>query len=223
MNNLVRWNTDFTTTVFSNSEILTNVIDLEIYFSCRTDDVVIQNIGFERIKFLINELSNGCLLMNRKYKHFKLFSKSFDNNIITLPTEPDDQVLLWCLYKKIDKILENNFILAEMRLSSLMGEGVQYSYDGETNGVEALDDKWESGGTQFDFWWNRSDTATYDLISDSAKKTIYTGKVSWQELNLDWQTEEEFMKGIKNNKQQQAKIIKPKKFQIKVLDGRNEG
>lgn len=222
MNNLVRWNTNFTTTVFSNSEILTNVVDLEIYFSCRTDDVVIQNIGFERIKFLVNELGNGCLLMNKKYKHFKLFSKSFDNNIITLPTEPDDQVLLWCLYKKIDKILENNFILAELRLSSLMGEDVQYSYDGETNGIEALDDKWEYEKTQFDFWWNRSDTATYDIISDTVKKTIYTGKVNWQELNLDWQTEEEFMKGIKNNKQQ-AKIIKPKKFQIKVLDGRNEG
>ena len=58
MNNTIKWATHFTTTVFSNSEILTNIIDLEIYFSCRTDDVVIQNIGLERLKYLFNELSN---------------------------------------------------------------------------------------------------------------------------------------------------------------------
>lgn len=220
MNNTIKWATHFTTTVFSNSEILTNIIDLEIYFSCRTDDVVIQNIGFERLKYLFNELSNASLLMNSKHKMFKSLVKSFDNNILTLPTEPDDQLLLWCLFKKIDKILDNNFILSEMKLASLLGENVQYTYNGETNGIEALDDKWVYDHKQFDFWWNRSDTATYDLINDPVKKTIYTGKINWQELNLDWQTEDEFMKKIKTSKQE-AKIIKPKKFQIKVLDGKN--
>lgn len=221
MNNLVKWSTHFTTTVFTGSEILTNIIDLEIYFYCKSDDVVIQNIGFERIKYLTNDLANASLLMNSKNKMFKSLVKTFENNIITLPTEPDDQVLLWCLFKKINKILEDNFILAEIKLSSLLGENVQYSYDGETNGIELLDDKWEYDKRQFDFWWNRSDTSTYDLVNDTVKKTIYTGKNHWDDINLNWQTEAEFMKGIKNNKQQ-AKIIKPKKFQIKVLDGKNE-
>ena len=121
-------------------------------------------------------------------------------------------------YRK--EILDNNFILSEMKLASLLGENVQYTYNGETNGIEALDDKWVYDHKQFDFWWNRSDTATYDLINDPVKKTIYTGKINWQELNLDWQTEDEFMKKIKTSKHE-AKIIKPKKFQIKVLDGKN--
>ena len=222
MNNLVKWQCEFSATVVSNKEIIPNYFSVEIFFSSLTDDVIIQNIGFERIKYFMYELVQHSVIINRSNnKILKNLIKYIDTNIITLPTDPDDQVLLWCLYKKINKILEANFNLQEMKLASIIGENVQYHYNGDTNGIEGLDATWTDGKNNYDFWYNRSDTATYeDLISDNRTKKLYTGKQDWSELNLDWQTETEFLAKIKKAKTQQAKIIKPKKFQIKVLDGK---
>jgi hypothetical protein len=221
MNNLVKWQCEFSVTVLANKELIPNYISCEIYFSSHTEDVIIQNIGFERIKYFMYELAQHSVIVSKSNKLCKNFIKNLESNIIALPIDPDDQVLLWCLYKKLDKILGGNFNIENMTLQSAIGENVQYHYDGSTNGIEGLDDKWTDGHSKYDFWYNRSDTATYDyIISDHKTKKIYTGKQDWDEINLGWQTETEFLAKIKKNKTQQAKIIKPKKFQIKVLDGK---
>jgi hypothetical protein len=221
MNNLVKWQCEFSATVLSNKEIIPNFFQAEIYFSSVTDDVIIQNIGFERIKYFIHELVQHSVIISRSNnKILKNLIKHVDSNIITLPTDPDDQVLLWILFKKLNKILGGNFLLQEMRLSSIIGENVQYHYNGDTAGIEGLDDNWTDGKNTYPFWYNRPDMATYDdLISDQKTKKLYTGKQDWTEVNLDWQTEGQFLAKIKKAKSQ-AKIIKPKKFQIKVLDGK---
>jgi len=219
LNNLVKWKCDFAATIISNREIIPNFFDIEIYFSSLTDDVIIQNIGFERLKYFMYELIQTSIIMNRNGKLFKNLIKNLDSNVITLPTDPDDQILLWCLFKKLKKILNNNFVIQEMRLQSSEGEQVQYHYNGDTSGIESLDDKWTDGHDTYEFWYNRGDLATYDnLIIDKQSKKLYTGRNTWEGLNLDWQTELEFVQKMKKNK---AKIIKPRKFQIKVLDGKN--
>lgn len=222
MNNLVKWQCEFSATVVSNKEIIPNYFSVEVYFSSLTDDVIIQNIGFERIKYFMYELAQHSIIISRSNtKILKSLTKYIESNIITLPTEPDDQVFLWCMYKKLNKILDGNFNLQEMKLASIIGENVQYHYNGNTNGIESLDDTWTDGKDVYQFWYNRADMATYDnIISDHKTKKLYTGKQDWTDLNLDWQTENEFLAKIKKAKTQQAKIIKPKKFQIKVLDGK---
>jgi hypothetical protein len=222
MNNLVKWQCDFAATVISNREIIPNFFELEIYFSSMTDDVIIQNIGFERLKYFMYELAQTSVITSRHNKLLKNLIKNIDSNIITLPTDPDDQVLLWCIFKKLRKILGANFILQEMRLQSAVGEQVQYHYNGDTHGIEGLDDQWTDGKGTYDFWYNRGDLSTYDdLISDKTGIKLYTGKQTWSDLNLDWQTEDEFVQKMKKDKKNKAKIIKPKKFQIRVLDGKN--
>jgi len=90
-------------------------------------------------------------------------------------------------------------------LSSWQGDGITYSVDKDSKELILLDrPNWFSKKYEnFDPWWLRPDTATYDKETD---KGIYTGHFSWtnQQIPVDKRHEEH------------AKIFE---FNPKVLDG----
>jgi len=223
MSNIVKWDCDFSATLISNNEIISNSFNLEIDFNCLVDDDMIQIIGFERLKYFVYDILHNSVMLARNHKLFKQFVKTIISNIVTFPFDPDDQIILWCIYKKLTKILDKNFVINELRIKSILGDRIQYSFDGNNNGIEYLDDKWSDSKISYDYWYNRSDMSTYDLmVLDKKIRKLYTGRETWEGLNLEWQTETEFVKKMKKTAKQEAKIIRPKKFQIQIIDGKNE-
>ena len=93
-----------------------------------------------------------------------------------------------------------------MELSSWQGDGITYAVDKDGKELLLLDvDDWFSEQYKnFDPWWLRSDTATYDRETD---KGIYTGHFSWNVRQP---------KAENKKHDQNAKIFE---FRPEVLDG----
>ena len=105
---------------------------------------------------------------------------------------------------KANAILDSVITVNVLELSSWQGDGITYSVDKNSKELVLLDTKdWFSKKYEnFDPWWLRSDTATYDEELD---KGIYTGHFSWNnKISVD--------KDHNNH----AKIFE---FNPKVLDG----
>ena len=106
---------------------------------------------------------------------------------------------------KANSILNGQILVNKLELSSWQGDGITYTVDKDSKELLLLDtpnwfsDKYKN----FDPWWLRADTATYDRELD---KGIYTGHFSWNEKE----------KPVDKSHENHAKIFE---FNPKVLDG----
>ena len=106
---------------------------------------------------------------------------------------------------KANSILDSKIVINYIELSSWQGDGITYKVDKDSKELILLDrpDWFSEKFNQFDPWWLRPDTATYDEELD---KGIYTGHFSWNNQKIPVDTKHEY----------HAKIFE---FQPKVLDG----
>ena len=106
---------------------------------------------------------------------------------------------------KANSILDGKIMVTKLELSSWQGDGITYSVDKDSKELLLLDtpnwftDKYKN----FDPWWLRADTATYDQELD---KGIYTGHFSWHTDKIP----------VDKKHEDHAKIFE---FNAKVLDG----
>ena len=107
---------------------------------------------------------------------------------------------------KTNSILESKITVNKLELSSWQGDGITYSVDKDGKELLLLDvEDWFSDTYKnFDPWWLRSDTATYDKELD---KGIYTGHFSWNNRSP---------KAENKKHDENAKIFE---FRPEVLDG----
>jgi hypothetical protein len=108
-------------------------------------------------------------------------------------------------YCKANSILDSKIIIEKIALSSWQGDGITYTVDKDSRELILLDrpDWFSEEYSQFDPWWLRPDTATYDEELD---KGIYTGHFSWTNQRIV----------VDKQHQEHAKIFE---FNPKVLDG----
>ena len=210
------WNTQFLSTIIIEQELMPNLYNVSVTFDCEVDDFCLQNIGFERIKYFFNSLLRDTVIASKHNKATKSMMKSFNINWMLLPSEPNDQMVLWCLYHKLSSVLEKNFEILDMSIDSRQGDNISYHYDGES--LEMDIDPWLVNNKKIKPWWERPDQALYDATFSPTKDKveIYYGQSSWEDIGLGWVTEKDLKKS--NPK---GKVVKPKKFQLKVVDGKN--
>lgn len=220
--NVLEWKTSFQSTLFSFGELIPNLYNVSVGFDCLSSDICIQNIGFERIRFMFRNLIDHSVIANKQDKQIKkLVSMLPENTWLLLPGDANDQLLLWCLYHKLSAILGEHFSIHHMTIDSSYGDNVIFTYDGtpvsEANdsGTE-LNHQWEvEPGTIIPHWWARNDLSLYDSVVKTADGLqAYIGPSTWEDVGLKWIT----MKDI-SQKEKKAKIIKPKRFKLKVVDG----
>ena len=106
---------------------------------------------------------------------------------------------------KANSILDGKILVTKLEMSSWQGDGITYSVDKDSKELLLLDTPhWFSKKYQnFDPWWLRADTATYDQELD---KGIYTGHFSWHNQKIP----------VDKKHEDHAKIFE---FNPKVLDG----
>jgi hypothetical protein len=107
---------------------------------------------------------------------------------------------------KANAILDSKMTINFVELSSWQGDGITYTVDKDSKELILLDapDWFSDKYSNFDPWWLRPDTATYD---EEFEKGIYTGHFSWgtsRQIPVD------------NKHEDHAKIFK---FDPKVLNG----
>ena len=205
MPNTFTWNTKFKSIIIVDGELFQNEYFGKLYITPYTANLKEQTTYFERLKHLFEQVFANTLTTWRDEPLYSLLKESSTNRFIELPKPPYDQIMAAVCFCKANSILDGKILVTKLEMSSWQGDGITYSVDKDSKELLLLDTPhWFSKKYQnFDPWWLRADTATYDQELD---KGIYTGHFSWhnQKISVDKKHEDH------------AKIFE---FNPKVLDG----
>ena len=205
MSNTFSWKTTFKSIIIVDGELFSNEYSVNISLTPHTANLKEQTEYFERLKNLFEMVFANTITTWREEKLYHTLSKTSNNRFIELPKPPYDQIMAAVCFCKSNAILDSVITVNKLELSSWQGDGITYTVDKDSKELLLLDTpNWFSKNYEnFDPWWLRADTATYDRELD---KGIYTGHFSWQTKN----------NSVDKNHENHAKIFE---FNPKVLDG----
>jgi hypothetical protein len=179
--NFFSWKGHFDATVVVDDVVYPNRYNLEISFIPKSKEISQQNIGFDKIKYLVERLCENSVVFSPTNKTESIWFKMPVNKIL-LPGAPYDQLLAVTLYQKIESIAGKYFYFGNITVDSKLGDSVKYTIDSNSyenkhlQVTDWIDDKIVP-------WWLRDDTATFDQRIDA--KTIWTGAASWKDLGYE--------------------------------------
>ncbi len=205
MSNTFTWKTKFKSIIIVDGELFSNEYKLNISLTPYTADLKEQTTYFERLKNLFEQVFANTITTWRDEPLYQNLRTATTNRFIQLPKPPYDQIMAAVCFCKANSILDSKIVINYIELSSWQGDGITYKVDKDSKELILLDrpDWFSEKFNQFDPWWLRPDTATYDEEFD---KGIYTGHFSWDNQKIPVDTKHEY----------HAKIFE---FQPKVLDG----
>lgn len=181
MNVTLEWSTTFLAIAVHNGMIFPNVYNVNLAFLTQTNDNREQNVAFERMKFMFREMfENGIFVSSTSPLLEPLFQLS-PGKMVVLPEEAFDQIISMAILCKINAVMEGKIILEEVKLSSVAGDNVWYSFDIEDDmgmfaAVPTKNKKFNKGKP----WWHRNDIMTFDA---KGKFEI----ANWSDVGLTWE------------------------------------
>ena len=202
------WSTGFKSIIIVDGELFNNDYTIKLHITPITTNLQQQGDFFERLKMLFENVLNNTVVASKDEKLYKLLEKESNNRFIQLPKQPYDQLMAAVCFTKSNAVMQGKILINELELSSYQGDGITYRIVKEGPEIELLDvDNWfPTKYNNFDPWWLRSDTATYDKILD---KGIYTG-------HYRWHNQDPIIDAVDKDSANHAKIFE---FNPKVLDG----
>ena len=207
MSNTFTWKTKFKSIIIVDGELFANEYKLNISLTPHTASLKEQTEYFDRLKHLFDLVLGNTITTWREEKLFHTLRKSSNNRFVELPKPPYDQIMAAVCFCKANAVLDSVITVNKLELSSWQGDGITYSVDKDSTELLLLDtnDWFSEKYKEFDPWWLRSDTATYDQEFD---KGIYTGHFSWNNNKP--------IKAENKKHEENAKIFE---FSPKVIDG----
>ena len=205
MSNTFTWKTKFKSIIIVDGELFSNEYKLNVSITPHTADLKEQTAYFDRLKNLFEQIFANTITTWRDEPLYQILKTKTNNRFIELPKPPYDQIMAAVCFCKANSILDSKIVVNYIELSSWQGDGITYKVDKDSKELILLDrpDWFSAKFSNFDPWWLRADTATYDEELD---KGIYTGHFSWNNQNIPVDKQHEY----------HAKIFE---FQPKVLDG----
>lgn len=169
--------------IFIDNALVINTFTIKIGFLPTVENRILNSIAFEKIEMFFDLFVQNAIMIDKKnQQEFKNIFK-IENNLISTPGMPNDQVVGSLLYLKLSSIVGSDLDIEYLTLSSELGKNITYTFDMDSPELEVLipdkNDWWEEN-VDFMPWWHRSDTATYDMILD--ENDIYQGDISWSEF-----------------------------------------
>ena len=205
MSNTFSWKTKFKSIIIVDGELFSNEYRIKISLTPHTPDLKEQTNYFERLKNLFEQVFANTITTWRDEPLYDTLKTSTTNRFIELPKPPYDQIMAAVCFCKANSVLDSVITINNIELSSWQGDGITYKVDKDSKELILLDrpDWFSAKFSNFDPWWLRADTATYDRELD---KGIYTGHFSWNTHEIPVDKKHEY----------HAKLFE---FQPKVLDG----
>jgi|TARA_B100000085_G_scaffold269256_1_gene280511 hypothetical protein len=205
MANTFTWRTKYKSIIIVDGELFQNEYSVKLHLTPYTADLQEQTKYFDRLKNLFEQIFANTITTWRQEPLYHLLKESSSNRFIELPKPPYDQIMAAVNFCKANTIMDGKILINKLELSSWQGDGITYSVDKDSKELLLLDTaNWFSEKfANFDPWWLRPDTATYDQELD---KGIYTGHFSWTKNKIP----------VDKRHEDHAKIFE---FNPKVLDG----
>jgi hypothetical protein len=141
-----------------------------------TSDNLEQTVALERLKYVLHQRMQHSVFVDGQEKTAikKLIAAGV--RVIPLPEKPVDQVVGMMLYCKLDAVMDGRIQVAQLRLSSELGDNVTYLQ----SSLESLGPFAASG------WWNDSDPVFADSNTRSEKIVSLNQSDTWAGLDLNW-------------------------------------
>jgi hypothetical protein len=174
MNVRLQYNIDFTSINILDNRIYPNNYTCKLSMLTASDDSYIQNISFERVKFIFREIFHHGIMINVTHTKLKNFMEMSPEKMIVLPDDPYDQVIGMIIFSKLNAIMDGNMILEELAISSGEGDNIIYIVD-ESDSFGPI----TTHKKQMTPWWCRSDLSTLDT-----KKPMM--HVQWSDIDMGW-------------------------------------
>lgn len=178
--NSFKWSTTFNAMIVVDGELFTNTYDVDIGMLPLTPDLQEQSMFFDRLKIFFELVLSNSIFAWRDEPLYEILKDETNNRFVELPKQPFDQVTTAVIFSKLNAILEGKILIESLELSSYQGDNIRYSVDTDSDEHSLLlvDNWFSSEYNNFDPWWLRADTATYDEELDNG---IYTGHFKWFE------------------------------------------
>jgi hypothetical protein len=179
MNAKIGCDLEFSAIIVNDDKIYPNNFKLSLNLITATEDNYQQNVAYQRIMFLIEEIVNNSIIVTTENPILEDITDIFNNNhFMILPDEPYDQVLGYILFNKISAIMEERLIIDNLIISSNLNN-IKYTID-EFN-------EFEEDEELIEHWWDRSD------ISCSDDPNEIECNISWEDIDMEWEepTDEE--------------------------------
>lgn len=192
--------------VFIDHALIINTFSIKIGFLPTVENRILNSIAFEKIEMFFELfVKNSIIIDKQNHQEFKNITK-IENNVVSTPGMPNDQVVGSLFYLKLISIVGSDLDIQYLKLSSDLGKNIVYTFDYDSPELEVLiptkKDWWENDQIEFLPWWDREDTATYDMMLDS--ETFFQGDVSWNEF---FKEEIEKVKNLEKTAKGKLKII----------------
>ena len=185
MNVKLSYNFDLPAIVVEDQKILPNRYNIHLNLTTATEDINHQNIAFERILFMINEIFSNTVFISGDNENLEQIVTVLPKNHFTiLPEDPYDHIIGIMLYHKFSAITEEKFEINELIIGSTLSKDVKYTIDEfnefDEEDCECCADCEECANDTIP-WWDRSDITTIDFESDDTEDNI-----SWDDIELNW-------------------------------------
>ena len=103
-----------------------NTYTVRVHLHTNTSNTADQNIAFGRMKYFVYYEMDSGIFVNQKLKEKSLQLLSSGLSVITMPTDPVDQMIGIMLYYKLNAIMEQRLIVTEVEIESCFGENLVY-------------------------------------------------------------------------------------------------
>ena len=176
MNVRLHYETGFLAGVYFDDRLQMNSYQVGLNLLTHSVDPADSNIALERVKVFIDNL-NSTVFMNSCWPIHEEMMTEMGIDITPLPEEPVDQIVGMMLYYKLNAIMEGRMEIAQIELSSSLGDDVCYLHD----------DQDPAGPFAKDGWWNdASARRTGKTAGDSDSNVVKLTHKNWRDAGLAW-------------------------------------
>lgn len=144
------WPSEFFCTIVDDDLILPNHYTVKFYIEPVTNNVESVGIGFRRLRYLIQNCFQNCVIINLE-NSLNEFLTQTSNNIVHIPSDPYDLAVGSVLYNKFITVSEKYFNIYQFSIDSALGDRIQYTIR------DPMDVNLKLDG---DYWWNKDNANT---------------------------------------------------------------
>lgn len=212
------WETSWQGIVLFEDIILPNTWTIELGFDFIAQDSKLQEIAFERVKYIVNDVFEESMFINIDSPWVKKLQdiKSYK---IAVPDDPIDSAIAVTLLSKLVIITKDKILFDYIKIKSILSDNIQSIFMTDDFAmVPWIHDNPVKKLTGEPAWFLREDAGCTDFIYTTKKKTeVVRDKEEWATLALDW--DETKNQPIPNNhdKPSHPPIAKP--WQPRIIDG----
>lgn len=169
----------FQAAIHHEETFIVNDYEIELFMDVTTDDIRLQNVAMDRIKYLFEYCLDSCIFVDiHDSKAIDLYTKA-NMKVCPLPDEPYDQVIAAVLISKTNAISEKHLFTTEIKIKSRICDDVAFyvSFNEEA---------------EFQYlknvWWTENSPNINSIKRSKKEKVVELRKEpkDWNTIGLGW-------------------------------------